>query len=205
MKGRNEMARLGKKKRKERSTVCACQHYQEPWTPFVPMVMSEKYRQRMEDAEGFVPDNFINSRYQVAKFPVESSDPNLPPMVHLSICTLDRLPLHDWRDFQRIKNELVGPECEAVEIYPAESRLADSANQYHLWAFLNPGHSIPFGFTGGRFVTEGSVDGLTQRPFPVGEKPKDCYQMQEGDHDKWIAAAKENRDKRNDISQGPEK
>ena len=40
---------------------------------------------------------------------------------------------HDWRDLQRIKNEIAGPEREACELYPAESRLVDEANQFHLW------------------------------------------------------------------------
>lgn len=35
---------------------------------------------------------------------------------------------------RRIKNELLGPEYEAIELFPAESRLLDSANQYHLFA-----------------------------------------------------------------------
>ena len=56
-------------------------------------------------------------------------------MIHLSIRNADRSARHDWRDFQRIKNQLAGPEWEAVEIYPAESRLVDAANQYHLWCF----------------------------------------------------------------------
>jgi hypothetical protein len=169
------------------------------------MKMSEEYRKRFFVLERFVPQNFINSRYQVAKFPVESSDPNLPPMVHLSICTLDRLPLHDWREFQRIKNELVGAECEAVEIYPSESRLVDGANQYHLWVFLRPGRTIPFGLGDGRFVSEGCVDGMTQRPFPPGEKPKDCYQAQVGDLEKAIASVNEKREQLKEHSQGPEK
>ena len=43
---------------------------------------------------------------------------------HLNIRRLDGAPcIRDWRHFQQIKNELVGPECEAVELYPAESRL----------------------------------------------------------------------------------
>jgi len=28
---------------------------------------------------------------------------------------------------------IVGEEHEAFEVYPAESRLVDTANQYHLW------------------------------------------------------------------------
>ena len=28
---------------------------------------------------------------------------------------------HDWRDFQAIKNQLAGPECEAFELVPRGS------------------------------------------------------------------------------------
>ena len=45
----------------------------------------------------------------------------------------DKKAIHDWRHFQQIKNELVGSEVEALEIYPAESRLHDAVNQYHLF------------------------------------------------------------------------
>lgn len=57
-------------------------------------------------------------------------------LIHLSIKRRDKKPIHDWRDLQAIKNELVSPEAEAIEIYPAESRLVDTANQYHLWVFI---------------------------------------------------------------------
>ena len=56
---------------------------------------------------------------------------------HLSIKRLDKESLHDWRDLQTIKNMLIGEEAEAIELYPAESRLVDTANQYHLW-YLHP-------------------------------------------------------------------
>jgi hypothetical protein len=48
---------------------------------------------------------------------------------------------------QRIKNELVGKEHEAVELYPAESRKVDSSNQYHLWVLVEKGLKFPFGYT----------------------------------------------------------
>lgn len=54
-------------------------------------------------------------------------------IVHLSIKRNDRKPIHSWADLQWIKNQLVGPETEAIELYPAESRVIDAANQYHLW------------------------------------------------------------------------
>lgn len=84
------------------------------------------------------------------------ADPDEAPdelrLTWLSIKRHDRGTIRDWRDLQRIKNDVVGPECEAVELFPAESRLVDSANQYHLWA-LPPGERWPLGF-GSRFVTD---------------------------------------------------
>lgn len=64
-------------------------------------------------------------------------------MVHINIRRIDGAPIFDWRHRQLIKNQLVGEECEAFEVYPAESRLSDEANKYHLWAFTNPEARIP--------------------------------------------------------------
>jgi len=74
--------------------------------------------------------------------------------VHLSIKRIDREPIHDWRDLQAIKNELVGEECEGIELYPAESRLVDTANQYHLWVAKKSTFRFPFGFDSKRVVTD---------------------------------------------------
>jgi hypothetical protein len=63
----------------------------------------------------------------------------------LSIRRDDRAAVHDWRHFQRIKNEICGPDAEAVELYPAENRLVDEANSYWLWC-LPPGERWPLGF-----------------------------------------------------------
>lgn len=91
--------------------------------------------------------------------------PDTGHVLVLSIRRDDRQAVHDWRDFQRIKNQLAGEETEAVELYPAESRLVDSANQYWLWCFP-PGEKLPFGF-GERAVTEdtSAVPGAVQRPL----------------------------------------
>lgn len=64
---------------------------------------------------------------------------------HLLIARRDGKPIHEWHTLQRIKNTLVGPEFEAVELYPAQSRLIDTGNVYHLWVFLD--QPIPFGYT----------------------------------------------------------
>lgn len=106
---------------------------------------------------------FINDLYQVN---IQACDTprGFGKMVHLSIKRRDKQPIHDWRHLQQIKNELVGPENEGVELYPKESRLADSANQYHLWVFKDTKYGFPFGF-GERFVNGESVGGAVQRPF----------------------------------------
>lgn len=86
--------------------------------------------------------------------------------VHLSIRHNERKAIRDWRHFQRIKNEFVGTERTAVEVYPPESQLQDEANQYHLWV-LPIGVTMPFGFKE-RFVRnpeEAKEWGGKQREF----------------------------------------
>ncbi len=69
----------------------------------------------------------------------------------LSVRRNDREPDMPWRHLQRIKTELAGEEAEAIELYPAESRLLDTANQRWLWCFP-PGYTVPRGFNNGRTV-----------------------------------------------------
>jgi hypothetical protein len=111
---------------------------------------------------------WANSRYIVVMRECGES-PGTGPLIWLSIKGVANDVSHDWRDFQRIKNELVGPEAEAVELYPAESRLVDNANQFHLWAF--PNFRFPFGFSE-RLVSEGT-ECVAQRPFDEDARPSD--------------------------------
>ena len=91
---------------------------------------------------------FVNEVYQVIR-------ERLGGWWHLSIKPLAKDRLSRWRDYQQIKNELVGPEHEAAELFPAESRLVDAADQYHLWVAADPAYRFPFGFDDGRFVGDG--------------------------------------------------
>jgi len=115
-------------------------------------------------------EQWANDQYVVNKRVHHSKEPDVPPMIHLSVRRQDREPARDWRDFQRIKNQLAGPEWEAVEIYPAESRIVDMANQFHLWCFQ---FSLGIGFTEGRLIsnsyqTEMLTPGAVQRdPEPI--------------------------------------
>lgn len=120
-----------------------------------------------------VPDGyeiFLNSRYQVwVRY--QDPQPGWPAMAWLSIKRHDRGPMHDWREFQTIKNELIGPENEAVELYPAESRLNDSANQYHLWVVLDPKFRFPFGYTDRVVGNSEPAAKVVNRPFEAHTKP----------------------------------
>ena len=111
---------------------------------------------------------YQNSRYQVLVI-FEESGAGWPPMAHLSIKAHDKRAVHDWRDMQRIKNELMGPEAEALELYPADSRLMDEANQYHLYC-VPPGIRLPFG----KMVREMATPEQLEEEFagvPRGQRP----------------------------------
>lgn len=90
---------------------------------------------------------FRSRDWQVHVLPVPGRD-GWPDMLHLNCRRTDREAIHDWRELQTIKNVLVGLEHEAVELYPAESRLTDTANNYHLWVLASPRARFPFGFLG---------------------------------------------------------
>jgi hypothetical protein len=88
------------------------------------------------------------------------------PYAMLSISACNETALHDWRDYQQLKNFLVGEEWEAVELYPAESRLMDPSNRFYLWCV--PKGVFDFGLPPGRSVLNPSESNAPQRPFPKG-------------------------------------
>ena len=67
-------------------------------------------------------------------------------LIHLNIRRRDGNIIRDWRHIQEIKNQLLGTECEAVELYPAESRKVDTSNKFHLWGYRDPTWRFPIGF-----------------------------------------------------------
>jgi len=74
-------------------------------------------------------DYYTNDLYQVQVGPCGPNN----EMLHICIRRLDGGMFKDWRHFQAIKNEIAGPEREAFELYPAESRKVDTSNKWHLW------------------------------------------------------------------------
>jgi len=143
-----------------------------PWTPFesgsLPRADTPGLRRLHENLVGV----WLNSRYQVNVYRWDFEGVPGGKMLQLSVKRRDKEVIRDWRDLQRIKNEVCGQECEAVELYPAESRLVDTANQFHIWV-LPEGLRFPFGFTDGRLVSERSSLGARQRPWEPDGRPAD--------------------------------
>jgi hypothetical protein len=89
----------------------------------------------------------LNDRYQVNAQTLQASFGEfVGDVLWCSIKRRDKSSAHGWRDLLSIKNLIVGPEHEGFEIYPAESRLVDTANQYHVFVFLDPKVRLPVGF-----------------------------------------------------------
>jgi hypothetical protein len=98
-----------------------------------------------------------------------------PPFIHLAIHRNDGKAGSHWRDFQEIKNQIVGCEHEALEIYPAESRKVDTAHEYHLWVYIDPNYRIPLGFRH-RFVTEEPLQTMAARALRAHASPAPAMQ-----------------------------
>lgn len=115
-------------------------------------------------------EQWANDLYVVHKRVFEPEKEGDPQMIHLSIRRQDRGPARDWRDFQRIKNQLAGPDWEGVEIYPAEDRKVDGANQYHLWCFP---FRIGFGFNKRLVANQAQTTQLTPGAIQRDPEPVD--------------------------------
>lgn len=141
-------------------------HELRPWRSFE---ISTPYANGVPDpAVGNGQEIFwANSHYLVFERRIEAEN-GTHHMKHLSIRTVENDVRHDWRDFQRIKNALAGPDWEGVELYPSVDRLVDSANQYHLWCYP---YQLPFGFNSSLVMDHGLVEqaGGAQRPFTEGD------------------------------------
>lgn len=81
----------------------------------------------VEESESF----FRIDDYNITRFP------EMGGMIHLMIRRIDRKPIHNYYDLLRIKDQILGEEYEAVELYPARSRLVDEDHIYHLYALPN--------------------------------------------------------------------
>jgi len=125
--------------------------------------ISEEQARKMLEDEHARCRFFVNDLYQVAVAPCGPDD----TMLHINIRRRDGGMFKDWRHFQQIKNEVVGPEREAFEIYPRESRKVDTSNKWHLWVLPEGTSFDAVGWKQRDVVYEENrnVPGMRQRPL----------------------------------------
>lgn len=124
------------------------------WAPLQRYPVNPHYLamlERTEDLSNKRIEVWGNEHYQVTARIYSDG------LVHLSCKREDRLPIHDWRQLQQIKNEIVGADRWAVEIYPDEARIVDTSNEYHLWV-LPPDAEIPFAFMESEVRTAAEIE-----------------------------------------------
>lgn len=155
-----------------------------PWKPLEPTSIrlgsseADEMIRELETKLGGsipIPEVYANHRYTVHR---EEWDKSLHgfgdfSIVWLSIKANDGSCYRDWRDYQRIKNQLAGPDWEGIEIYPNEQRLIDTCNQFHIWCIPPEAGLIPVGWYRRAVCEENTTTFGTQRPFEAGWRPRD--------------------------------
>lgn len=139
-----------------------------PPAPELVEVTMKHYSLDEAEARAFLAEDhgrsrfFVNDLYQIQTQPTGAEG----LMLHINIRRRDGGMFRDWRHLQQIKNEIAGEECEAIEIFPAESRKVDTSNKWHLWV-LPKGVRVNVGWAD-RDVSYDeirNVPGLRQRPL----------------------------------------
>jgi hypothetical protein len=100
----------------------------------LPPVQAAEARRQAREVE-----TWSNSRYRVRVYRKDGAVRGLQVQVGAP-----GVEAPGWSELQRVKNEIAGPEAEAYEIFPAESRLVDGGPAY--WLFVAPpGEKVPGG------------------------------------------------------------
>jgi hypothetical protein len=91
---------------------------------------TEKAKENSATVEAVYSD--VANEYIVEKHTITNSDAF---EFRLAIKRTDKETIRSWRILQDIKNSIVGDDAVAIEVYPRESEVTDTANMYHLWVF----------------------------------------------------------------------
>ncbi len=146
-----------------------------PWTPLTQREVDPAFAEKMQRfaASGLSANADVaalhevwgNDEYEViVRYLTERGRAGA---IHLSIKRYDREPARDWRHLQSIKNEVCGWEREGIELFPAESRLVDQANQTHLWV-MGAGDTLEIGFPTRMVMTEAESRATMQAALGPG-------------------------------------
>jgi hypothetical protein len=64
---------------------------------------------------------------------LETAVPGLGTIRHLKVWRYNGKDKITWDQLQAVKNECLGPDVVAIEIYPRQDDLVNSTNMRHLW------------------------------------------------------------------------
>lgn len=155
------------------------------WVPMREASLTPESLSRLDRADPVGPDAvYVNHLYQALVYKEDAASPGpgshvysrMPDVIHLSIKRRDGRACADWRHLQQIKNEIVGREHDGMQLFPAESRLLDTANQYHLYVLSSNDMRWPVGgFTRQVRPAWDVPDGCEQRPFEKGLAPSEVF------------------------------
>lgn len=140
---------INKKQRKARRTKKV--HKSVPWTPLIKLDMNnpEHFRADIDITTLEYDECWVNNIYTVKVYYPDNSAACQFPNNKFTLLSFrnhaNSHRAHDWRDMQRIKNEICGYERTAVEIYPPMSNLVDTCNQFHLWVYPED-YELDFGY-----------------------------------------------------------
>lgn len=124
----------------------------------------------LPDKRWWPVESWQNSLYDVTARRFDNGWPfGGGPYAQIGISCVDGEPRHDWRDMQRIKNDVCGDTWEAIELYPSEDRLLDPSNYYILWA----APAIQIGMHEGRTLATPENCIAPQRGWAKGDEPKE--------------------------------
>lgn len=121
---------------------------------------------------------YWNSRYTVI-VRVEKQSLVKCKCYRMLIIRSDQSCDRDWRDYMQIKEDIFGPEAEAIELYPARSRENDPSNAFVLFVFEK---KLRIGDFKDCYVLPNGVIGAPQRDLDLGGRSGVQLRPRESDY-----------------------
>lgn len=106
-------------------------------------IIKSKFIENYKNLKNYWPDElnraYINGEYAVL---VRTINTEWGKIRHAAIRNVNSTDI-SWAQKQEIKDKIFGKHKIGIEVYPAEEKLVDAANMYHLW-ILPINMELPF-------------------------------------------------------------
>lgn len=111
-------------------------HKRTGWQPLVRVSPQAFAKQTGKPTPEWMEEIWHNSAYMV--FVANVFSPRLGPLTQLMIQRRSGQDTRNWAHMQRIKNEICGEERVGIEVFPAQSGVADTDTTHHIWVLTPP-------------------------------------------------------------------